>query len=65
MKKAEMRLQFNDPSMKLKLETMAAECEISLNALVNMIVAAQFSEPDRKKLQLLVDIAEFKRSIAL
>jgi hypothetical protein len=64
LKKAEMRLQFNDSELKGKLEDLAAEVELSLNALANMILAAPFSEGDRKKLQLLLDIAEFKRSIA-
>lgn len=65
MKKVEMRLQFKDPALKINLEDLAADVELSLNALVNVILAASFSDSDRKKLQLLLDIAEFKRSVAL
>lgn len=63
MKKLGMRLQFNDPDLKGKLESLAVDLEMSLNQLVNMICAAEISENGRKAFQLHKDIAEYKRIV--
>lgn len=58
--KAEHRLRFDEENLKAKLEKLSVAAGISLNALINKILAAQFSESDRKALQLLHDLVEFK-----
>lgn len=62
MKKPEMRVSFYDVDLKVKLEELAAASDLSLNELVNMILAAQFSVKEKKAVQLLHDLLEFKRS---
>jgi hypothetical protein len=62
MKKPEMRVSFYDVDLKAKLEEVAAAADLSLNELVNKILAAQFSDREKKALQLLHDLLEFKRS---
>jgi hypothetical protein len=59
----QMRLRFLDPVLKEKAEALAVEMDVSLNMLINFIVAAQFSEEDRKNFQMMCDLAEFKRSV--
>lgn len=58
--KAEHRLRFDDADLKAQLEELAAAADLSLNGLINKILAAQFSEVDRKSMQLLHDLVELK-----
>ncbi|MDU1848463.1 MAG: hypothetical protein E6778_23405 [Niallia nealsonii] len=58
---SEMRLQFEDDEMKNKLIDLAKDLGLSLNALVNKILSARFSDKDSKYLQLMIEIAEFKK----
>lgn len=58
-----MRLRFNESETKKELESLAAEMEISLNKLVNLILMAHFSDKHKKTLNLMLDILDFKRAI--
>lgn len=60
MKKKEMRLQFENPDLKSKLEDLAKQLDVSLNHLVNMICAAEFSEQDKKVFELFKGISSLK-----
>ena len=56
----EMRLRFEDENLKSKLEDLARYLDVSLNRLVNMICAAEFSEQDKKVLELSKEINSLK-----
>lgn len=62
---AQMRLQFLDDKLKSQLEGLAAEVDLSLNMLVNVILSAHFNPEDRKSFQLMLDLAEMKRAQAV
>lgn len=59
--KAEMRLQFDDVSLKDNLKSLAVDMDISLNALVNLILKAQFDMRVKNQLQLYLNLVDFKR----
>jgi hypothetical protein len=53
-----MRVTFYDDDLKGNLEKLATGLDISLNRLVNFILSAEFSEKDKKSLQLLKNLIE-------
>lgn len=59
---SEMRLQFYDADLKAKLQYLAADAEISLNQLVNKILAARFDVKQHLELKMLLELVEVKRA---
>lgn len=59
---AEMRLRFDDANLKVKLQEIAADSEISLNQLVNKILSAKFDIKEHLELSLLLELVEVKRN---
>jgi hypothetical protein len=60
-KKADMRLVFNDPLLKDKLQALAADLDISLNQLVNWILTGYFTQKEKKALELASDLLDMKK----
>ena len=58
--KTEMRLVFSEPDVKKELIILAADMEISLNKLVDLIVSAHVSPKHKKILELMLDVVEIK-----
>lgn len=59
--KSSIRVNFDDAELLKKIGDMAADAEISRNALVVWILAAQFSDKDRKSLKLLEEMIAIKK----
>lgn len=57
----DMRLRFDDVDLKVKLQSLAADAEISLNQLVNLILTAQFDAKVRKSFDMLLQLVAVKR----
>jgi hypothetical protein len=53
-----MRVKFRNDDLKVKLVNFAFSVGMSLNELVNLVLAAQFNDKDKKSLQLLHDLKE-------
>lgn len=62
---SELRVRLEDSSLKGKIEDLAILLGISVNQLVSMILAAQFSKKDAMAYSLLQDLANFKRARGL
>lgn len=58
--KGEMRVQFQVYGLKEDLQVLADRLDISLNQLVNQILAAELSPVHRKSFDLMKQIADFK-----
>jgi hypothetical protein len=59
-----MRVEFLDDKLKKKLVDFAGDVDLSLNMLVNKILSAQFSDQERKSVQLLHELRELKQNIS-
>lgn len=58
----QMKLRFDDDALKEKLQSLANDMELSLNRLVLKILNSQFDETEKKSLNLLMELAQFKRN---
>ena len=56
VKRKEMRLVFNRSNLKYDLEEMAIRFDLSLNSLVNLLLASHFYESEKNTLMLLEKI---------
>lgn len=57
-----MRLQFHDDELKDRLVELSKDLQISLNALVNMICQSQFSQTEKYRLDLMIEIANVSKN---
>ena len=58
MDKKQLKVIFYDGAVKDKLDEFAKRTGFSLNALVNLILSAEFKKKDRDTLQLLHELVE-------
>jgi hypothetical protein len=58
IKLGDFRIKFNDDKLKEKIEKVSVSSGLSLNSLINLMLASNFDNKEKKYLQLIFDMIE-------
>jgi hypothetical protein len=58
IKLGDFRIKFNEDKLREKIENVAVSSGLSLNSVINLMLAANFDNKEKKYLQLIFDMIE-------
>jgi hypothetical protein len=56
----DFRIKFQDDKLREKIESVSSSSGLSLNSLINLMLASHFDSKEKKYLQLIFDMIEME-----